>query len=53
MPPAPLRRLVHSILTESWREDAELGQVLWALQQLFGEGLTARMPSPQLTMFCL
>ena len=42
--PPLLCRLVCSILAESWREEADIGRVLWALQQLFHEALMARMP---------
>ena len=45
IPPPPLLcSLVCSILAESWREEADIGRVLWALQQLFHEALLARMP---------
>lgn len=37
-------QLVATILADSWREDADFSHVLWALQQLFGEELLARMP---------
>ena len=44
-PSSPLLcSLVCSILAESWREEADIGRVLWALQQLFHEALMARMP---------
>ena len=42
--PPLLYSLVCSILAESWREEADIGRVLWALQQLFHEALMARMP---------
>ncbi|KAG1668853.1 hypothetical protein FOA52_004948 [Chlamydomonas sp. UWO 241] len=36
--------LVHSILADSWRSDADFGRVVWALTQLFHEDLLARLP---------
>ena len=36
---------MRAILAEAWREDADLSQVMWALEQLFGEAFLARMPT--------
>ncbi len=39
-------RTPRAILAESWREDADLGEVVWALVQVFGPGFLARLPQP-------
>ncbi len=49
----PPRRLVCSILADSWREEADLGHVVWALGQLFHEALLARLPLPHPPAFFL
>ncbi|KAG2496342.1 hypothetical protein HYH03_005572 [Edaphochlamys debaryana] len=35
-----------AILAESWREDADLGEVVWALEEVFGPAFLARLPAP-------
>jgi hypothetical protein len=46
-------RKIQLILAGSWkdeadveREAAELEEICWALEQIFGESLTARLPTP-------
>ncbi|KXZ53652.1 hypothetical protein GPECTOR_6g569 [Gonium pectorale] len=42
----PPSRNPRDILAESWREDADLGDTVWALGELLGPGFTARLPQP-------
>lgn len=39
-------RSVRAVLAESWREDADLGEVVWALGEVFGPPFQALMPQP-------
>ncbi|GFR44075.1 hypothetical protein Agub_g5235 [Astrephomene gubernaculifera] len=41
-------RSPRAILAESWREDADLGEVVWALVAVFGPPFLAWLPQPQL-----
>lgn len=39
-------RSARAILAESWREDADLGEVVWALTKVFGPPFLASLPQP-------
>ena len=39
-------RSVRSILADGWRDDADMGEVLWALGEVLGEGFLVRLPQP-------
>ncbi|KAG2429868.1 hypothetical protein HXX76_010648 [Chlamydomonas incerta] len=43
---APAPRSVRAVLAESWREDADLGEVVVALTTLFGPAFLTRLPQP-------
>ncbi|KAG2437107.1 hypothetical protein HYH02_011363 [Chlamydomonas schloesseri] len=42
----PASRSVRAVLAESWREDADLGEVVGALTTLFGPAFLTRLPQP-------
>ncbi len=39
-------RSARSILAESWREDTDLGEVVWALTEVLGPPFLAWLPQP-------
>ncbi|PNW81292.1 hypothetical protein CHLRE_07g349950v5 [Chlamydomonas reinhardtii] len=43
---APAPRSVRAVLAESWREDADIGEVVGALTTLFGPAFLSRLPQP-------